>query len=521
MNDLAEKALHGVAVARRQVRARATLCFAVLGFVLAVGVVVAGGAVGAAQPTRPLTTWLGLQDSSRDVGRTLSATVLLVAIVTFVLLWLVLVEFVRRSAQPQSRVWWVAAAWAVPFAVGPPLMDTSVYSSAAYGLLQRRGHDPYHSVPTRLGDSPVVAAIDPASRGTPSGAGPLGSLVQHLSVSAANGSALGAVIILRVVAVLATIWIGRLAADLGGARADRALTLTVLNPLVLLYLVSAAHLDVLTIAFALGAVVTANQRQWLAAVSLACLAGSVTGQGFVVLVVIVAVHVVGRRSMPVWQVLRRDVVAAALVTGVLGLIVSGGFGWLTSVSKQFSEHTPFSVAGATAIVLRPIVRDASYDDFAIGGRITAATAMVCVIAYLVCTARHRALELSAGYALLAVGLLAPVLHPWYLLWGALCLAPTARGARRVAVQAICAAGCVLALPGFSDIVTDVLTGALLLAAAASAGFALAATRASARGGSSERSAGQADDPRPARRDRGDVARLRAFRRPGRRDVDAL
>ena len=31
-----------------------------------------------------------------------------------------------------------------------------------------------------------------------------------------------------------------------------------------------------------------------------------------------------------------------------------------------------------------------------------------------------------GYALLPIGLLGPVLYPWYLLWGLLCLAPTAR-----------------------------------------------------------------------------------------------
>ena len=76
---------------------------------------------------------------------------------------------------------------------------------------------------------------------------------------------------------------------------------------------------------------------------------------------------------------------------------------------------------------------ASYDDLAAGARITVVTAMVCVLIYLVVTARQRSLERTAGYALLALAVLSPVTYPWYLLWGVVCLAPAATGVRRVAV----------------------------------------------------------------------------------------
>lgn len=468
MNDLAQKALHGLDVARRQASGRPMLSLAVVGLLVSVVVVVAGGRVGAARATRPLTTWLNLQDTHAvQAGDNLPGAIMLAAVVVLVLLWLVVVQFVRRSAQPQGRVWWLAVAWAAPFAIGPPLMDTSVYSYAAYGLLQRSGRNPYEAVPSGLGDNPVIAAIDPGSRGTPNAAGPLGTLVQHLSVSISSGSALGAVIVLRVVGVLGAVWIGRLAVDLavdaGGNRGDRALTLTVLNPLVLLYVVSAAHLDGLMIALVLGALLAAGQRRWLAAVTLACLAGSVTGQGFLVLPVLVAVHWLARRSVPAWRVIAPDVLVAALVTGAVGLAVPGGFGWITTVDKQFAAHTPFSAAGMISTILNPVVRGASFDDLAIGGRITAMAAMICVAGYLVLTARHRAWERSAGYALLAMALLAPALNPWYLLWGILCLAPTATGPRRTAVLGLSAAACVLSPPGFSAMTTNVLTGALLAA----------------------------------------------------------
>jgi alpha-1,6-mannosyltransferase len=69
-----------------------------------------------------------------------------------------------------------------------------------------------------------------------------------------------------------------------------------------------------------------------------------------------------------------------------------------------------------------------------------------------------------GYSLLALGLLAPVLYPWYLLWGCACLAPTAAGVRRIVVLALCAVGCVLVPPGFSPLTANVLTGVALVVA---------------------------------------------------------
>jgi hypothetical protein len=467
MNDLAEKALHGLDVARREVVARPMLAFAVLGLAISGVVVVAGGQVNAARSVHPLTTWLGLQDSHGvRADNWVPGAVMLAAVVALVVLWIGVVEFVRRRNQPESRVWWVGVAWAAPFAVGPPLMDTTVQTYAAFGLLQRHGHSPYDFGPNRLAHSSVLAAIEPGSRGTPSAAGPLGTLVQHLSISVSAGNALGAVIVLRVVGILAAVIIGRLAADLAGDHRSRALTLTVLNPLVLLYVVSAAHLDGLMVALVLAAISAASQRRWLASIAFGCLAGSIEGQAFVVVPAIMVVHWLGRRTVPTWLLLGRDLLVAAVTTVIPGLVVTDGFGWLWTVAKQFSAHTPYSVAGAIAKLLSPIVRGASYDDLAAGARITAMTAMVCVVVYLLVTARQRALERTVGYSLLAIALLAPVLYPWYLMWGTLCLAPTATGTRRIAVLALCAAGCVLTPPGFTTTATNVITGIALAVVAA-------------------------------------------------------
>ena len=459
MNDLAEKALAGLDVARRWLAARPTSCFAVLGFGTSTAVMVAGARVSAARPTRPLTSWLGLQNThgarESDVA---PAAVMLAAIVGLVLLWLAVAAYVERHGRTDRQLWSIAGAWALPFMIGPPLLDTNAQSYAGFGLLQRHGLSPYDFGVSRLGGARVVAAIEPASRNTPSSVGPLGSLLQHLAVSISAGSALGAVIVLRVVAVLAAVLMGRAVADLSGTHRARALTLTILNPLVLLYVVSAEHFDGLMVALLLVAISAASQRRWLAAIVLACIAGSVNGPAFIAVPAIITSHWLGRRTIRPWLLIGRDALVAALAVVIPGVVISDGFGWLWTVSKQFSAHPPYCVASGLARLFDPVVRGASYDDLAAGARITTMTAMVCIIGYLVITCRQRALERTVGYSLVAMALLAPVLYPWYLLWGTICLAPTANGTRRIAVLALGAAGCVLAPDGFTDTTTDVLTG---------------------------------------------------------------
>jgi hypothetical protein len=462
MNDLAVHSLEWLQAARRHLVSHAMACYGVLGAAITVVVMVSGGRVNAAQPTRPISTWFGLQDTNgARPGDRGPAILMFVSILVLVVLWMIVVAYVRRHDVPDRRLWLLAGAWAAPLLIGPPLMDTTVQSYVAFGMLQRHGLSPYSFPPSRLGTDAVVGAIEPSGRGTPSSTGPLGSLVQHLAVSASAGNALAAIIILRAVAVAAAVLIGRLAADLAGGWRARALSLTILNPLLLLFVVSAAHLDGLMVALVLAAVAAGGQRRWLAAIVLACVAGSVDGPAFVAVPAIVAAHWLGRRSISPFLLIGRDVLVAAVTTAVSGLIVGDGFGWLRTVTNQFSAHTPYSVAGAIAKLLDPVVRGASYDDLATGARITTVAAMVCVVVYLLVTARQRALERTVGYALLAVALLAPVLFPWYLLWGTLCLAPTASGSRRGVVVALCAAGCVLAPPGFTTLTANVLTGVSL------------------------------------------------------------
>ena len=82
MNDLAEKALHGLDAARREVCARPMTSFAALGLALCSAVMVFGARVGGARPARPLTTWFGLEESH---GASPSGAIMLAALVALLL----------------------------------------------------------------------------------------------------------------------------------------------------------------------------------------------------------------------------------------------------------------------------------------------------------------------------------------------------------------------------------------------------------------------------------------------------
>src|SRR5664279_2430808 len=273
MNDLAEKALHAIVVARNHVSGRPVLMLSIGGFVSSGTVVFAGGRIGAAPAALPLTSWFGLlAHAGYTVTNLIPGLLMIAGIAALAALWLVALSLARTL--DERGVWTIATVWAVPFVIGPPLLSTDVYSYAAHGLLARAGLSPYHHAPSALAGQAIVNAIDPNWRSTPSTGGPVSA-----------GNPLGAVLLLRALAVVCAVAIGRLAADLAGRRrAAEAVAITALNPAMLLYVVSGAHFEGLFVALLLGALVRAGQRRWILAIVLACAAAGVKPIGLIAVV---------------------------------------------------------------------------------------------------------------------------------------------------------------------------------------------------------------------------------------------
>ena len=157
-------------------------------------------------------------------------------------------------------------------------------------------------------------------------------------------------------------------------------------------------------------------------------------------------------------VLIRDVVAAAVrVLTASVFAVTDGMGWIRNIGDSIHEHTFWAPANLLSDMIAPIVSSASYDDLAVGGRVAALLAAITAVGYLLVTLLTRPIERTIGYLLLSVGLLSPVLYPWYLLWGVLCLSPAVTRLRRDWLVALSAAAAILTPPGLSIRSSQVVT----------------------------------------------------------------
>lgn len=273
-------------------------------------------------------------------------------------------------------------------------------------------------------------------------------------------------VLLRALAVVCVVGIGVLAAELSGRRRVDAIALTSANPAILIYLVSGAHLDALMMVLLLGGLLAASQRRWTLAIVLACLAAGVKPIGLIALPALLAAHAIGQRGHVAWRVLVRDLVAAAATLVVSVSVVGDGTGWARNLGDVTHDHTFWAPANLLSDLIAPVMSSASYDDLAVGGRVAALLACLTAVAYLFVTMLARPIERTVGYLLLAVGLLSPVLYPWYLLWGVLCLAPASTRLRRDWIVALSAAAAILIPPGLGVRTAQLVTTAGLAVIAA-------------------------------------------------------
>lgn len=432
-------------------RTKATIgALSALGAVAATAAVAGGARIGLGARNPP--DWWGLRGSSSD--NPWAATLLIGGIVALAALWVfVIADGAGGMLRSARDVWLVAGCWALPFCVGIPLLSSDVYTYVGQGTLATRGLNPYSFTPLDLGSgSRVLAAIDPQWRGATSPYGPLATVMETVAVKL-GGSVLGSVIVLRLVVIASVVVIALCAAEIAGPeRRVTALAFVALNPLVLLQLVSAVHLEGPMVALAMAAIVAERRGHLLLAIALGCAAAAVK---IPAIVVPVAVIVLAAYPAVRFRLLRRVALGAPLVATFVGIwllfgaLVSDGWGWVSGLETPTLGRTPSAPSTIASDILALILGFASRADIAVSGDLATAGVGLIVVICLLATARRRSLAHTVGLALLVICVSGPVIYPWYLLWALPLLGAISRPIWTARLALLSAAAATMQISGVS------------------------------------------------------------------------
>jgi hypothetical protein len=397
-----------------------------LGFAGSVALAVGGLAAGALPTRDPFGHIPGIRE--------LRALPLIAIATTFLGLALLLGAWLRSrraAASPReltvTLLWWMA-----PLAIAPPMFSRDVYSYLAQGAMVRRGIDPYVYGPSALA-SRIAADVPDIWQNTPAPYGPVFLRLAAAIVGVTGERSVTGVLGLRALAIVSVLVIARCVPALArscGVDPGKALWLGVLNPLVLIHLVSGAHNDALMIALMLAGVVVALRGYILGGIVLVA-AGALVKVPAVVALACIA---------PIWAARwpassRYKLVVTAGLTAFVGAAALGGFtlaldlgtGWISTLSTPTTVHNGLSVSTDAGIVLGHLGQALGLTtvDTAVTVLRTASGALGAAVACAALLWWRGNPGLALGAGLLAFVLCGPIVHPWYVLWG---LIPFAAGA---------------------------------------------------------------------------------------------
>ncbi len=421
------------------------------------------------------SSWWGILPSTppTETARGVLAGLSALSVITLCLCWVLLVRAMAAGRVSTRTGLAAAAAWSLPFAVGPPLFSRDVYAYAAQGELARLGLDPAtHGVATLLtagasdgSGQAFVRAVDPRWWHTHTPYGGAAVAVEKAAAAIGGGPA-GTIAVLRVIAVLATIALICLSLLLAGSEPGRRRAVAVLvaaNPVVVIHLVGGAHLDALAAALVVAALVLDRVPRvaghgtlpGAAATGLAGLAGNVKATALLCVGWLVLAHLLAARRAPrpvraAVVRLAADAVAVAVASALS--IAAAGFGptWIHALSTSGTLTTGIAPAAVLAAAADGVL--ALLGVHPADGATQRVTRTLClaaaaaVVGALAVRAWRRSSEAPAGpgttggdralrafadrrpdlvvvgFGGLAVALGNPVVYPWYL---ALCLTPLA------------------------------------------------------------------------------------------------
>ncbi|WP_156096493.1 polyprenol phosphomannose-dependent alpha 1,6 mannosyltransferase MptB [Amycolatopsis jejuensis] len=351
-------------------------------------------------------------------GRTLATAVLYLGIFLLVLSWVRLGHSVRAgrtSTRDVVRATWL---WCAPLLCAPPLFSTDLYTYLAQGVVASAGLDPYTHVPAEL----PGPATDNAAGGwlhIPSPYGPLHILIVKSVLSLTGDNlVLGAFLtrLAMTTGLALTCFALPILCRRLGAQPERALWMTVANPLMVLCVVSGGHNDLLMIGLLIAGTTV--------------MITTVPGFGLAVVVLAAAVKAPAAVALPfllwTWEIRRSGgrimlrsyvstlaaAVSIVVVTfGLCSIAADVDLGWIRSMSANSTLEPWLSIPTAVGKILGA------------GGAVAVCravgwVALAGILMWLWWRSRASDADAVRGAAagLLATVVLAPVALPWYFTW---------------------------------------------------------------------------------------------------------
>jgi alpha-1,6-mannosyltransferase len=422
-------------------------------------------------------TWL----QKTTTGRGVSLGLAVVGITLLAAAWWRLRHVLERVT-PRT-ILLITGLWSLPLLVGAPLFSRDVYAYAGQGNLVVGDIDPYTYGPGAL-TGKWAFGVDDAWRFSPSPYGPVWLWLSGQCVGLSHNHVVPAVMMLRGLAVLGMLmvaWALPRLARAHGVLPQRALWLGLANPFVLIHGIGGAHNDALMIGLLLVALAIVTGRPTVPRLVVATVLITVAA-----LVKVPAVAALGFLPMlhPGWKPRVRTALLVSGVAAATSVLVTWwtglGWGWVHTLGTGSSRLSIFSPVTGLGVLVDHALRWLGVVDtpgevtrwvFALSFGVAGLVALTLLL-----RAHHLGPMRALGLAMVAVVAIAPVVQPWYLLWGLVLLA--AVGGERVllALGALSVVLCLTLLPDGRSLIRPPLYGAPLLAAI---GFAVFEVRRSA------------------------------------------
>jgi hypothetical protein len=355
-----------------------------------------------------------------------------------------------RSVDPRMLVT-VLVAWVAPLVLAPPLFSRDVYSYFAQGRVVTSGQDPYETG-VAVVDGWFEDGVDPMWAETPTPYGPFWLLFARGVANFTPEQPALAALIFRLAAlaglVLLAIYLPRLAFT-HGINPAPALWLGVLNPLVVMHVVSGAHNDALMIGLiVMGfALAVENTRRWSPALAVIAIALAAAVKP-IALLALPFVGLIWAGLTSGWGARIRAWILALLITiavfAVASVLAGVGPGWIAALGTPGEVRTWLSPATALGMLLgmATTATGLTIDDALVVTitRTIGTVAALAIVAWLILRPEGRSPVRGAALAFLTVILLGPVIQPWYLLWILPLFAATGLGPTQLRIAILTIAG---------------------------------------------------------------------------------